>query len=64
MVTNQENETRPVDSKYANGYETMFSDGYPFLLISQDSLDALNKLLKEPVPIDRFRPSLCLCVCV
>ncbi|XP_031501425.1 uncharacterized protein LOC116265044 [Nymphaea colorata] len=55
---NTENETRPVDSNYASGYETMFSDGYPFLLISQGSLDALNKLLKEPVPIDRFRPNI------
>ncbi|CAN6454482.1 unnamed protein product [Victoria cruziana] len=55
---NTANETRPVDSNFASGYETMFSDGYPFLLISQDSLDALNKLLKEPVPINRFRPNI------
>ncbi|KDO77222.1 hypothetical protein CISIN_1g021930mg [Citrus sinensis] len=53
---NAESETRPVDPEYAAGQITMFSDGYPFMLLSQGSLDALNKLLKEPVPINRFRP--------
>ncbi|KAL0846756.1 hypothetical protein Bca101_020002 [Brassica carinata] len=43
-------ETRPVDPNYAPGHFAMFSDMYPFLLISQGSLDALNELLKEPVP--------------
>ncbi|KAJ4702715.1 Molybdenum cofactor sulfurase [Melia azedarach] len=36
----------------------MFADGYPFMLLSQGSLDALNKLLKEPVPVNRFRPNI------
>lgn len=35
-----------------------FSDGYPFLVISQASLDDLNGRLPEPVPMDRFRPNL------
>ncbi|KAJ4876152.1 Molybdenum cofactor sulfurase family protein [Raphanus sativus] len=51
-------ETRPVDPNYASGHFAMFSDMYPFLLISQGSLDALNELLKEPVPINRFRPNI------
>jgi uncharacterized protein YcbX len=51
-------ETRPVDPNYAPGHIAMFSDMYPFLLISQGSLDSLNKLLKEPVPINRFRPNI------
>ncbi|OWM83853.1 hypothetical protein CDL15_Pgr004284 [Punica granatum] len=55
---NADSQTRPVDAKYAPGHKTMFSDGYPFLLISQGSLDALNELLKEPVPINRFRPNI------
>ncbi|GLU22024.1 hypothetical protein SLE2022_381260 [Rubroshorea leprosula] len=55
---NAESETRPVDPQYARGHRVMFSDGYPFLLITQGSLDALNKLLKEPVPINRFRPNI------
>ncbi|MGP1382303.1 MAG: MOSC domain-containing protein [Thainema sp.] len=34
-----------------------FADGYPFLLISQASLDNLNQQLAHPVPMDRFRPN-------
>ncbi|TYI79295.1 hypothetical protein E1A91_D05G012900v1 [Gossypium mustelinum] len=36
----------------------MFSDMFPFMLVSQGSLDELNKLLKEPVPMNRFRPNI------
>ncbi|KAF9620717.1 hypothetical protein IFM89_014017 [Coptis chinensis] len=53
---NTATEARAVDPDFAPGYRTMFSDGYPFMLLSQGSLDALNKLLKEPVPVNRFRP--------
>jgi uncharacterized protein YcbX len=35
-----------------------FADGYPLLLISQDSLDALNARLSQPVSMLRFRPNL------
>ena len=35
-----------------------FADGFPFLLISQGSLDDLNRRLDVPVPVDRFRPNL------
>ncbi|TLU73919.1 MOSC domain-containing protein [Lichenicoccus roseus] len=35
-----------------------FADGYPLLLTSSASLDALNMALKAPVPMDRFRPNL------
>ena len=35
-----------------------FADAYPFLLISQGSLDELNRRLCEPLPMDRFRPNL------
>ncbi|XP_021901683.1 mitochondrial amidoxime-reducing component 1-like isoform X2 [Carica papaya] len=55
---NAASETRPVDPEYAPGHTTMFSDLFPFMLISQGSLDALNKLLREPVPISRFRPNI------
>ncbi|XP_050233622.1 uncharacterized protein LOC126682104 [Mercurialis annua] len=55
---NAASESRAVDPNFAHGHSTMFSDGYPFMLISQGSLAALNKLLKEPVPINRFRPNI------
>lgn len=35
-----------------------FADGYPILLIGQASLNDLNSRLKEPVPMNRFRPNL------
>ncbi|CAN6168008.1 unnamed protein product [Urochloa humidicola] len=49
-------ETRPTDPDYAQGYKIMFADCFPFLIASQGSLDALNEILKEPVPMNRFRP--------
>ena len=50
---------RKVDLDYAVSAdnETAFSDGFPFLLIGQASLDDLNSRLKNPVPIRRFRPN-------
>lgn len=35
-----------------------FADAYPFLLISQASLDDLNARLALPLPVDRFRPNI------
>ncbi|CAN6205049.1 unnamed protein product [Urochloa humidicola] len=51
-------ETRPTDPDYAQGYKIMFADCFPFLIASQGSLDALNEILKEPVPMNRFRPNI------
>jgi uncharacterized protein YcbX len=35
-----------------------FADGYPFLLIGENSLADLNQRLENPVPMNRFRPNL------
>lgn len=35
-----------------------FADGYPYLLVSEESLAKLNAQLAEPVPLNRFRPNL------
>lgn len=35
-----------------------FADGYPYLLVSEESLAKLNAQLAEPVPMSRFRPNL------
>ncbi|XP_037492167.1 mitochondrial amidoxime reducing component 2 isoform X2 [Jatropha curcas] len=55
---NAASETRAVDPNYAPGHNVMFSNLFPYMLLSQGSLDGLNKLLKEPVPINRFRPNI------
>ncbi|MGW0911695.1 MOSC domain-containing protein [Streptomyces sp. NPDC002784] len=57
---------RPVDPEYALPGETVsFADGYPLLLASTASLDALNTLIAEgdhadegPLPMNRFRPNV------
>lgn len=51
---------RPVDHRYAkDGTETVsFADGYPILLISEESLSLLNSKLTKPVDMLRFRPNL------
>lgn len=50
---------RPVDPAYADPADQVgFADGFPFLLISQASLDDLNARLEHPVPMLRFRPNL------
>ena len=35
-----------------------FASGYPYHLIAEESVAALNQLLDTPVPLDRYRPSL------
>jgi uncharacterized protein YcbX len=35
---------------------TGFSDGYPFLLASDESLADLNGRLTQSIPMNRFRP--------
>jgi hypothetical protein len=55
---------RPVNSHYATDNEQVsFTDGFPFLLISEASLQDLNKRLDEPVPMNRFRPNLVVSGC-
>ncbi|MCT9082799.1 MOSC domain-containing protein [Streptomyces fulvoviolaceus] len=57
---------RPVDPEFALPGETVsFADGYPLLLTSAASLDALNSLISQgphaaegPLPMNRFRPNV------
>ncbi|MEV0321124.1 MOSC domain-containing protein [Streptomyces sp. NPDC050658] len=57
---------RPVDPAYAKDGETVsFADGFPLLLTTLSSLDALNSLIAQgdhsdegPLPMNRFRPNV------
>lgn len=57
---------RPIDPEYARPGETVsFADGYPLLLTTLASLDALNSLVARgdhpgegPLPMNRFRPNV------
>lgn len=57
---------RPIDPEFARPGETVsFADGYPLLLTTLGSLDALNALIARgdrpgegPLPMNRFRPNV------
>lgn len=57
---------RPVDPEYALPGETVgFADGFPLLVTTTASLDALNSLIAQgdhpdegPLPMNRFRPNV------
>ncbi|HEY0979080.1 MAG TPA: MOSC N-terminal beta barrel domain-containing protein [Flavobacteriales bacterium] len=57
LVYMPESTHRAVDPKYAEGL-TSLSDGYPYLILSQASLDDLNDRMPKALPMDRFRPNL------
>ena len=50
---------RPVKRTYGREGELVsFVDGFPLLLISEESLEDLNGRLEVPVPMERFRPNV------
>lgn len=51
---------RKVNSLYAVNSDdhTGFADGYPILIISEESLQDLNSRLDSALPMNRFRPNL------
>lgn len=58
LVVMPETAERKADPRYAKNNENVsFADGFPFLLISQASLDDLNARLEEPIVMKRFRPN-------
>lgn len=50
---------RVVDIDYAGeGFQTAFSDGFPILVITQASLDALSAKWGDTIDVRRFRPNI------
>jgi uncharacterized protein YcbX len=59
LVYMPERSHRPVAPRSsAPPAEVGFADAYPLLLISEGSLEDLNRRLAVPVPMNRFRPNL------
>jgi uncharacterized protein YcbX len=56
MPEESHRKVEPDFSKTGNEINS-FSDGFPFLLIGQSSLDDLNSRLKQAVSMNRFRPN-------
>jgi len=64
LVEMSAQETRIVDQDYAQPLDQVgFADGFPFLLISQASLDEMNQYLNTAVTMSRFRPNLVVTGC-
>lgn len=58
LVYFPEENPRPVDADYRIKDEHVsLADAFPFLIIGQSSLEDLNSRLREPLPMNRFRPN-------
>jgi uncharacterized protein len=61
LVRFSPSETRPISTSHtALHAEAQFSDGYPVLVSTVESLQDLNRRLTIPVPMNRFRPNVVL----
>jgi hypothetical protein len=51
---------RPSNPQWTPGVDALnqFSDGYPWLLVSEASLEELNSRLERKLPMNRFRPNI------
>jgi len=60
LVHVDENFKRRLNPEYAVSAEdhTGFADGYPILIISEESLQDLNSKLGSALPMNRFRPNI------
>jgi uncharacterized protein YcbX len=64
LVCQPDDGVRSVDQCFGQaGDQVGFADGFPFLLISQASLDELNGRLEQPMEMRRFRPNLVVAGC-
>ncbi len=58
LVHFPEENPRAVDPNYkVNDEHLSLADGYPFLIIGEQSLNFLNTKLVQPLPMNRFRPN-------
>jgi len=60
LVRQPADSVRPIDPAFAPRPtdQVGFADGFPVLLISEESLDDLNARLERPLPMNRFRPNV------
>lgn len=64
LVHMEDDSIRPVKKEYSqDGDHVSFADAFPYMLISEASLEDLNQRLKAPVPMNRFRPNFVLSGC-
>lgn len=64
LVYQTDDMIRPVDADYGIATDRVaFSDGFPFLIIAENSLHALNQAMQLELPMSRFRPNLVVSGC-
>lgn len=64
LVYHPDNRQRQVDQRYAQASDqTAFSDGFPFLIVAENSLLALNQAMQVELSMQRFRPNLVIADC-
>lgn len=64
LVYHPDDRIRKVDPDYStDNDQTAFSDGFPFLIVSEASLQALNQAMNLDLPMIRFRPNLVISGC-
>ncbi len=57
LVSFPEKNKRAVDPAYIKDHEVSLADGYPFLIIGEQTLLDLNSRLEVPIEMRRFRPN-------
>ncbi|MBF8247485.1 MAG: hypothetical protein HW374_285 [Bacteroidetes bacterium] len=64
LVFMPDDSKRYVGRPYAVSRESYgFADAFPFLILSEGSLEELNRRLEKALPVNRFRPNLVLSGC-
>ncbi|MGR8980369.1 MAG: MOSC domain-containing protein [Gammaproteobacteria bacterium] len=64
LVYQADDGQRPVDPRYGKATDRVaYSDGFPFLIVSENSLADLNDRMGCHLPMSRFRPNLVISVC-
>ena len=64
LIYQPDDSIRAVDPDYANATDRVsFADAFPFLLIAESSLEALNQEIQLNLPMTRFRPNLVVSGC-
>ncbi|MBC7946693.1 MAG: MOSC N-terminal beta barrel domain-containing protein, partial [Chitinophagaceae bacterium] len=59
LVSFPENNPRPVEAEFSINHDHVsLADAYPLLIIGENSLEDLNRRMKEPLPMNRFRPNI------
>ena len=64
LVYQSDEAIRPVDPDYGIATDSVaFSDGFPFLVVSENSLAVLNQAMQLNLTMARFRPNLVISGC-